>query len=101
MAKLNVEVKPNGDMKYTLEFADKTFDITMVRTDWGAQGDKPSLDSQVEKELGDILNNILGEFDTEEILEAIDDMNYSTGDWAGDIVILTEFEERLKAEAMP
>ena len=102
MAKLNVEVKPNGDVKYTLEFAGKTFDMTMVRNPWGARSDKPALDDQVEKELGDVLNSVLDEFDVEEILETIyEDLQPSSIELADGIVKLTEFEEQLKAEAMP
>ena len=101
MAKLNVEVKPNGDVKYTLEFAGRTFDMTMMRTRWGARSDKPALDDQVEKELGEVLNSVLGEIDTEEILKTIyEDLHPSSIDADG-IVKLTEFEEQLKAEAMP
>lgn len=98
MAKLNVEFKPNGDVKYTLEFAGRTFDMTMIRNEWGAKSDKPSLDDQVEKELGDVLNSILGEADAEEVLGLICDMDSfaSIG-----IVALTEFEQHLKAEAAP
>ena len=102
MAKLNVEVKPSGDMKYVLEFAGKKFDMTMVRTTWGATGDKPSLDIQVERELGDVLNSILDEFDVEEVLEIIDDLqSFSASDWGDNIAKLTKFEAQLKAEAMP
>jgi len=101
MAKLNVEVKPSGDMKYVLEFAGKKFDMTMVRTTWGATGDKPSLDIQVERELGDVLNSILDEFDVEEVLETIDDLHSFPSEWADCIVKLTKFEAQLKAEALP
>lgn len=103
MAKLNVEFKPNGDVKYTLEFAGRTFDMTMIRNEWGAKSDKPSLDNQVEKELGDVLNSILGEADAEEVLEIIADIDsfvsISTVD--DSIIALTEFEQKLKAEAAP
>lgn len=103
MAKLNVEFKPNGDVKYTLEFAGRTFDMTMIRNEWGAKSDKPSLDDQVEKELGDVLNSILGEADAEEVLGLICDMDSfaSIGDVDDSIVALTEFEQHLKAEAAP
>ena len=103
MAKLNVEFKPNGDVKYTLEFAGRTFDLTMIRNDWGAESDKPSLDDQVEKELGDVLNSILGEYDAEETLNLIDNIAFSTSidDVNDSIVELTEYEERLKTEAAP
>ena len=101
MAKLNVEVRPNGDMKYVLEFAGRTFDMTMVRVSWGAQGNKPALDTQVERELGDVLNGILDEFDVEEVLETIDDLHSFPSEWADCIVKLTKFEAQLKAEAMP
>ena len=102
MAKLNVEVRPNGDMNYVLEFAGRTFDMTMVRVSWGAQGNKPALDIQVERELGDVLNSILDEFDVEEVLETIDDLqSFSASDWGDNIAKLTKFEAQLKAEAMP
>ena len=102
MAKLNIEVNQNGDAKYTLEFAGKTFDMTMVRKPWGTRSDKPTLDDQVEKELGDVLNSVLGEFDTEKILEIIyENLQPSSIELADGIVKLTEFEEQLKAEAMP
>lgn len=101
MAKLNVEVRPNGDMKYVLEFAGRTFDMTMVRVSYGAEGDKPSLDDQVERELGDVLNGVLGEFDAEEVLETIDDIYSFPSEWTTCIEKLTKFEAQLKAEAMP
>ncbi len=103
MAKLNVEIKPNGDVKYTLEFAGRTFDMTMIRNEWGAESDKPSLDDQVEKELGDVLNSILGEFDAEEVLGLICDMDsFATiGTVEDNLVALTEFEEQLKEGAKP
>lgn len=103
MAKLNVEFKPNGDVKYTLEFAGRTFDMTMIHNEWGAKSDKPSLDNQVEKELGDVLNSILGEADAEEVLGLICDMDSfaSIGGVDDSIVVLTELEQHLKAEAAP
>ena len=102
MAKLNIEVKQNGDEKYILEFAGRTFDMTMIRTSYGAKGDKPTLYSQVEEELGDVLNSVLDEFDVEEVLGTISDLQpFSTISWGGNIAKLTEFEEQLKAEAMP
>ena len=103
MAKLNVEIKPNGDVKYTLEFAGRTFDMTMIRNEWGAESDKPSLDDQVEKELGDVLKSVLGEIDAEEVLELICDMDsFATIGGVDDgIVALTEYEEQLKEDAKP
>ena len=103
MAKLNVEFKENGDVKYTLEFAGKTFDMTMIRNEWGAESDKASLDDQVEKELGNVLNSILGEIETEEILELICDIDSFAfiSDVDDSIVALTEYEQTLKTEAVP
>jgi len=103
MAKLNVEVKPNGDVKYILEFAGRTFDMTMIRNEWGAESDKPSLDDQVEKELGDVLVGILGEADAEEVLGLICDLDsfVTISTAADDIVALTDFEEQLKEGAEP
>lgn len=103
MAKLNVEIKENGDVKYTLEFAGRTFDLTMIRNEWGAESDKPSLDEQVEKELGDVLIGILGEADTEEVLGLICDMDsFATiGDVDDNIVALTDFEKQMKEGAEP
>jgi len=103
MAKLNVEIKENGDVKYMLEFAGRTFDMTMIRNDWGAESDKPSLDDQVKKELGDVLIGILGEANAEEILSIICDLDsFATiGTVEDDIVALTDFEEQLKEGAEP
>ena len=103
MAKLNVEIKENGDVKYMLEFAGRTFDLTMIRNEWGAKSDNPSLDAQVEKELGDVLNSILGEFDAEEVLELISDLDsFATiGTVDDNIVALTEYEAQLKEGAEP
>ena len=103
MAKLNVEIKENGDMKYTLEFAGRIFDITMIRTRYGAKSDEPSLDEQVEAKLGDALNAVLGEFEAEEALETIADIDgFSTLSTINDCILaLTEYEAQLKAEAMP
>lgn len=103
MAKLNVEIKSNGDVKYTLEFAGRTFDMTMIRNEWGAESDKPSLDDQVEKELGDVLIGILGEADAEEVLGLICDMDSFTtiGGMDDSIIALTDFEKQLKEDAEP
>ena len=103
MAKLNVEIKENGDVKYTLEFAGRTFDMTMIRNEWGAESDKPSLDDQVEKEMGDVLIGILGEFDAEEVLGLICDIDevYTISTIQEIVVALTEYEEQLKEDAKP
>lgn len=103
MAKLNVEIKPNGDVKYTLEFAGRTFDMTMIRNEWGAKSDKPSLDAQVEKELGDVLKSVLGEIDAEEVLELICEIDkvYTVGTIQEIIIALTEYEAKLKEDAKP
>ena len=103
MAKLNVEIRENGDVKYTLEFAGRTFDMTMIRNEWGAESDKPSLDDQVEKELGDVLIGILGEEDAEEVLGLICELDsFATiGTVDDNIVALTEYEAQLKEGAEP
>ena len=79
------------------------YDKIINGNEWGAESDKPSLDDQVEKELGDVLNSILGESDAEEVLGLICDMDSfaSIGDVDDSIVALTEFEQSLKAEAAP
>ena len=103
MAKLNVEIRENGDVKYTLEFAGRTFDMTMIRNEWGAESDKPSLDDQVEKEMGDVLIGILGEFDAEEVLGLICEIDKvsTVGTIQEIIVALTEYEAKLKEDAEP
>lgn len=40
MAKLNIECRPNGDVKYNLEFLGCAFDMTMIANEYGAEAIK-------------------------------------------------------------
>lgn len=103
MAKLNIACRENGDIEYRLTFAGRAFDMMMIRNAYGAQSDKPSLGDQIEKELGDVLNSILGEDETEELLGQLEDIcDLASVDDINDIVMaLNEYEEQLKTEARP
>lgn len=103
MAKLNIECRENGDIEYRLTFAGRAFDMMMIRNAYGAQSYKPSLGDQIEKELGDVLNSILGEEETEELLKQLDDIcNMALVEDINDTVMaLTEYEEQLRTEARP
>ena len=100
MAKLNVEIKPNGDIHYQLEFAGKTFESTKSRSKYT---EDPALDEKVALKMLSILNAVLGEFDAEEVLGLICDIDdtSSTGTLSDIILALNEYETQLKAEAMP
>ena len=99
MAKLNIECRPNGDIKYNLEFLGCAFDMTMIANEYGARSDKKALDSQVEEALGDTLTDILGKEDLEELLEQIADID--VGDLDEVMQDLTEYEQQIKAEDRP
>ncbi len=100
MAKLNVEIKPNGDIRYWLDFAGKTFETTEK---WDGPDESTALNVQVETDMLTVLNSILGEFDAEEVLGLICDIDdVSTISTIQEIVIaLTEYEEQLKEGAEP
>ena len=99
MAKLNIECRPNGDIKYNLEFLGCAFDMTMIANEYGARSDKKALDSQVEESLGDTLTDILGKEDLKELLEQIADID--VGDLDEFMQALTEYEQQIEAEARP
>lgn len=99
MAKLNIECRPNGDIKYNLEFLGCAFDMTMIANEYGARSDKKALDSQVEEALGDTLTDILGKEDLKELLEQIADID--VGDLDEVMQALTEYEQQIEAEARP
>lgn len=100
MAKLNVEIKPNGDIRYQLDFAGKTFETTEK---WNGPDESIALNVQVETDMLTVLNSILGEFDAEEVLGLICDIDeVSTISTIQEIVVaLTEYEEQLKEDAKP
>ena len=100
MAKLNVEIKPNGDIRYWLDFAGKTFETTEK---WNGPDESIALNVQVETDMLTVLNSILGEFDAEEVLGLICDIDeVSTISTIQEIVVaLTEYEEQLKEDAKP
>lgn len=99
MAKLKIECRENGDVKYSLDFLGCAFDMTMIANEYGAISDKKALDNQVEDELGDTLTDILGSEETEELLEYI--AGIDVGDVGEVMQALTEYERRIKAEAEP
>lgn len=99
MAKLNIECRPNGDVRYNLEFLGCAFDMTMIANEYGARSDKKALDNQVEEQLGDTLSDILGQEEMEELLEQI--ASIDVGDLDEVMQALTEYEEQIKTEARP
>lgn len=100
MAMLNVEIKPNGDIRYRLDFAGKTFETTKERNN---PANSITLDEMVETSMLPVLSSILGEFDAEEALSFICDIDeVSTITTIQEIVIaLTEYEAQLKEGAEP
>lgn len=100
MAKLNMEIKQNGDIRYQLDFAGKTFETTEK---WNGPDESTALNVQVETDMLTVLNSILGEFDAEEVLGLICDIDeVSTISTIQEIVVaLTEYEEQLKEDAKP
>ncbi len=99
MAKLKIECSANGDVKYSLDFLGCAFDMAMIANEYGAISDKKALDNQVEDELGDVLADILGTEEMEELLEYI--AGIDVGDVGEVMQALTEYEQRIKAEAEP
>ena len=100
MAKLNVEIKPNGDIRYWLDFAGKTFETTEK---WDGPDEGTDLNMQVETSMLTVLIGILGEFDAEEVLELICEIDkVSTISTIQEIIVaLTEYEAKLKEDAEP
>lgn len=100
MAKLNIEIKPNGDIRYWLDFAGKTFETTKEQNN---PANDITLDVQVEKDMLTVLNSILGEFDAEEVLGLICDIDevYTISTIQEIVIALTEYEAQLKEDAKP
>lgn len=101
MAKLTIECLESGDIQYKLKFLGSEFQLIMIGNESGATSDRPALDSQVKKELGESLNDLLGQQETEELLERISEIgDLNDVDSMNEIVIfLNECEGMVLREA--
>lgn len=101
MAKLTIECLESGDIQYKLRFMGINFYLIMMGNEFGAASDRPALENQVKKELGESLENLLGQQETEELLERISEIgDLNDVDSMNEIVIfLNECEGMVLREA--
>ncbi len=103
MAKLNIEFEKDGSTQINLNFLGHTYVQAITRTEDGALFYGDALSTQVEKEMGELLSDVLGAEETVELLTEVSEITDSNLiDCIGDIIAaLTEYEEQIKTEARP
>ncbi len=103
MAKLKIEFEENGSLKLTLDFLGHTYTQEITRLEDGAMFYGEDLRSQVKAKHDELLLNALGSEEKEELLIEISEIaDNNLIDCIGDnIAALTEYEQRIKAEAKP
>jgi len=102
MAKLKIEFEENGSLKLTLDFLGHTYTQEITRLEDGNLFYRDDLESLIDGEVGDYLEDIIGEDNASELLVRLAGVEDNDVIQLSDIVAaLTECEQRIKAEAKP